>query len=150
MYEIDICAQDAKDVVSRDALGEEMHFDLSYIHSMWYLCRRCRYIRQMFKTEYIQNEKPFIEIVDDVAIIRPCRISQCYDVLKRSEDMKDCIKVWFSPKIHIMFSQIENIGYHYSLYFDFCGFLKTTQSSPRMLEIYEEVNLCQTMQIRLI
>ncbi|KAI5189188.1 hypothetical protein NEMIN01_0354 [Nematocida minor] len=126
MYEIDRHGTESDDLVTRDEIDREMHFDMSYTHPMWYICRRCEYINEFTNITTESNEKRFMEEEDSVITLRPYRISANDGGLARAQNMRSCIKAWFSKSIEIISREEEKNSGSYSISNDFYKYLKNS------------------------
>ncbi|KAI5189430.1 hypothetical protein NEMIN01_0493 [Nematocida minor] len=96
----------------KNKLAKEIHFDMSYLHPMWYMCRRYESISHLDRPDPKSKGKPFMTRKNDLVTLRPHRISKIDDELTRAENMRDFMNTCFSSspvKIKI-FHEYPNSG----------------------------------------
>ncbi|KAI5190687.1 hypothetical protein NEMIN01_1152 [Nematocida minor] len=99
----------------REEIAREMHFDMSYLHPMWYMCRRYERITHLNEPDFSCSEKPFMETEGSNIIIRSYKISKRDDDLIRVENMRDFIGTCFSEDsnaIVVLRRHQDNIQYY--------------------------------------
>ncbi|KAI5193243.1 hypothetical protein NEMIN01_2437 [Nematocida minor] len=111
-----------------DKLETGMHFDVSYVHPLWHICRRCEELSQVVAPLSAPNKTPFMEI-HDAYILRPYLISKDdNDSTVRSTNMRDCIDLWFKTcaDATIIYRKEDSLEY-YNLAKDFDNYLRMSQ-----------------------
>ncbi|KAI5189186.1 hypothetical protein NEMIN01_0352 [Nematocida minor] len=111
--------------IPRKELTQEVHFDISYTHPMWYIYKRCEYINSFSAIDTTSSDTPFIEVCNDVFTLRPHRIRERDSDAVRTENINKCIRAWFAQCTEIISRREDNEGYN--LAYDFAKYLKTSE-----------------------
>ncbi|KAI5189432.1 hypothetical protein NEMIN01_0495 [Nematocida minor] len=96
VYGIDKASLDLPSSFSRDQLAREMHFDMSYLHPIWYICKRYERISPLSEPDLEFIDKPFMSQVANLVRIRLHKISKQNDSLTREENIRDFMNTCFS------------------------------------------------------
>ncbi|KAI5190689.1 hypothetical protein NEMIN01_1154 [Nematocida minor] len=105
MYDLDMPIPEPENPSARNELAKEIHFDLSYLHPMWYMCKRYERISYLDSPDAESTDSPFMERTGNLILIRPYKISRKDDNLARERNMRDFMNTSFlslSDKIEIV------------------------------------------------
>ncbi|KAI5189433.1 hypothetical protein NEMIN01_0496 [Nematocida minor] len=108
MYAVDMSRVELENPFSKGELAKEMHFDMSYVHPMWYMCKRYESVSHLDKPDPEFSNKPFMEREHRSITIRMHRISKNDDELIRAENMRDFMNICFLPlavRVELLYRQ---------------------------------------------
>ncbi|KAI5190545.1 hypothetical protein NEMIN01_1083 [Nematocida minor] len=123
-------------VYENEIVGD-LHFDMSYTHPMWYIYKRCEYVSHLTKKDLLFLQ-PFMEVKDGVVILRPHRITQDDDSLEREQNIKICIRAWFSLCVRIISRKEDGKKYNSTIVKDFADCLRNDRRKKVEVEETEE------------
>ncbi|KAI5192609.1 hypothetical protein NEMIN01_2108, partial [Nematocida minor] len=127
MYNLSTDSPITEGIDDNQELLKTLYFTMSYTHPMLYIYMRCEEKNQLVKTNLESNEKPFIDRdSEDNMMLRLYKISREDSHSVRAENMKFCIKAWFSHKIHIIYREKDTKEY-YNMVEDFKEHLEKSQ-----------------------
>ncbi|KAI5190729.1 hypothetical protein NEMIN01_1194, partial [Nematocida minor] len=105
IYTLDILTSTPDNITNAHRLFKKTHFDLSYTHPMCYIYLRSKdAIKQFSDINHLVsigmnlNDRPFMEMHSAGLTkikIRPYKISTADNELLHTENIKDCIRIWY-------------------------------------------------------
>ncbi|KAI5190372.1 hypothetical protein NEMIN01_0996, partial [Nematocida minor] len=98
VYTIDKLNLEGFAALSREEIAKELHYDLSYLHPMWYMIKRYESIAHLDTPDPNYSGNLFIEVgkEDSLLIVRPHKISKNDDSLIQAENMRDFMNTFTS------------------------------------------------------
>ncbi|KAI5190241.1 hypothetical protein NEMIN01_0940 [Nematocida minor] len=98
VYTIDKSNLEGFAALSREEIAKELHYDLSYLHPMWYMIKRYESIAHLDTPDPNCSSNLFIGVggKDSLLIVRPHKISKNDDCLIRAENMRDFMNTFTS------------------------------------------------------
>ncbi|KAI5189434.1 hypothetical protein NEMIN01_0497 [Nematocida minor] len=81
---------------SREELAKELHFDMSYLHPMWYMCKQYERVAHLDKPDLELGDATFMGRIGNLILIVPLKISKGDDNFIRAMNMKSFMNTTFS------------------------------------------------------
>ncbi|KAI5190373.1 hypothetical protein NEMIN01_0997 [Nematocida minor] len=95
----------------RERIAKMVHFDISYLHPMWYSLKRYESSSQLNSFDIRYNATPFMERENGLIKVRLHKISKKDDKLVRARNMRDFMNVSFPPapaEIEVLHKDLED------------------------------------------
>ncbi|KAI5189431.1 hypothetical protein NEMIN01_0494 [Nematocida minor] len=96
VYIIEAKNLDFPSFFSRDQVAERLHVDMSYMHPIWYMCKRYESISYLKEQDTKYGRKLFMSRENNLVTVRPYKISNRDDNIIRVENMRDFMNTCFS------------------------------------------------------
>ncbi|KAI5189194.1 hypothetical protein NEMIN01_0360 [Nematocida minor] len=113
MYDLDILTPTAEEIDDDQSLLKKVRFDMSYTHPMCYIYQRCEDMSQVADADLGSDEKPFAEKDSDSITLRLHKIGKNDSSAVQTENMKNCIRAWYSKMVKLIRRKEDGLEYYY-------------------------------------